>query len=688
MTPLRLLRAVLWSFLGVRRGADAARDIEAVPPHLLILAGVFVAAFFVAAIVFLVSIVAGHRTETPVLPRDRVQSSPTIVAKRHEHVVVDDTMQERMRPCTLCHGSAAEPSADGFSPRIAGKPAGYLFNQLVGFRDGRRTYAPMVYLVQYMTDDYLHEIASYFAELDLPYPAPASVASSPQLASRARQLVEHGDAARGVPACTECHGARLTGMEPAIPSLLALPKDYIAAQLGAWRNGRLRSIAPDCMADVARRLAPDDVPALASWLASQPVPTNMHAEPARRDLPLKCGSVNVRDEMLAEAASTSVSTTSSAIERGGYLVTAGDCIACHTARGGAPFAGGRPIDTPFGTIYASNITPDVGTGIGAWSRDDFWRALHDGRSRDGRLLYPAFPYTNFTRVTRGDADAMFDYLRTLPAATRANTAHDLRFPYSTQVALAVWRALFFRPGAFESASDRTREWNRGAYLVRGLAHCDACHSRRNFFGAIPHGLDLGGGLIPMQNWYAPPLVSPVGAGASNWAPADIEALLRTGISPRAMAMGPMAEVVHRSTQHLSAEDTGAIATYLHSFAERSEANRNDKGRADAATLSRGASIYEDRCAECHGSNGQGAFPAYPPLAGNPSVTEALPTNAIKAVLNGGYPPVTADNARPYGMPPYLTRLSPADIAAVLTYVRASWGNAAPEVSTFEIEKYR
>ncbi|HXR57503.1 MAG TPA: c-type cytochrome [Casimicrobiaceae bacterium] len=687
VTPLRLLRAVLWSFLGVRRGADAARDIEAVPPHLLILAGVFVAALFVGGIVVLVRVVIVPRAEmTP--SAERVQRVPTTVAKRHEHVVVDDTMQERMRPCTVCHGSVTETSADGFSPRVAGKPAGYLFNQLVSFRDGRRTYAPMVYLVQYMTDDYLHEIATYFAQLDLPYPAPTPMPLSPPLASRARQLVERGDAARGVPACTECHGTRLTGIEPAIPSLLALPKDYVAAQLGAWRNGKLRSVAPDCMAEVARRLAPDDVPALASWLASQPVPPNMHAEPARANLPLQCGSVDVAVHPAASVASTRISKASAAVERGGYLVTAGDCIACHTARGGAPFAGGGPIDTPFGTIDASNITPDVATGIGAWSRDDFWRALHDGRSRDGRSLYPAFPYTNFTRVTREDADAMFDYLRTLPPAARANTANAVRFPYDTRLALAVWRALFFRPGVFENAHDRVSEWNRGAYLVRGLAHCDACHSQRNVFGAVGQKLDLGGGLIPMQNWYAPPLVSAVGAGASNWAPADIEALLRTGISPRAMAMGPMAEVVHRSTQHLSPEDTRAIATYLRSFARGSEVKRNSSGSADAATLTRGAAVYEDRCGECHGSNGQGAFPAYPPLAANPSVTEDLPTNAIKAVLNGGYPPVTAENRRPYGMPPYLTRLSASDIAAVLTYVRTSWGNGAPAVTTFEIEKYR
>jgi cytochrome c553 len=293
VTPLRLLRAVLWSFLGVRRRAEAARDIEAVPPHLLILTGVVVAALIMVCIVALVRVIAGQRAEPAVVQpaAEAGRNAPIVVPKRHERLVVNDTMQERMRACTFCHGSTTEASADGFSPRIAGKPAGYLFNQLVGFRDGRRTYAPMVYLVQYMTDDYLREIASYFAQLDLPYPRPTPVALSPQLTARARQLVEHGDAARGVPACIDCHGRALTGMEPAIPSLLGLPKDYMAAQFGAWRNGRLRSVPPDCMAEVARRLAREDVAALASWLATQPVPPDMKPQPPRHDLPLKCGSV-------------------------------------------------------------------------------------------------------------------------------------------------------------------------------------------------------------------------------------------------------------------------------------------------------------------------------------------------------------------------------------------------------------
>jgi mono/diheme cytochrome c family protein len=393
--------------------------------------------------------------------------------------------------------------------------------------------------------------------------------------------------------------------------------------------------------------------------------------------------LNVRDERTPAFAAAGPDS----IERGRYLATAGDCVACHTALGGAAFAGGRPIQTPFGTVYSSNITPDAATGIGTWTPADFWRALHNGRSKDGRLLYPAFPYPNFTRVTPDDAAAIFDYLRSLPPVARANTRSELRFPYDTQVAVAVWRALFFRPGVFEPEPARGADWNRGAYLVRGLGHCDACHATRNVFGAESHQLDLGGGLIPMQNWYAPPLISSTGAGVAGWEPADIEALLHSGISPKGMAMGPMAEVVFRSTQHLAEADTRAIATYLHSYA-RATQRTVEPPAADRRVLARGAAVYEDHCAECHGSDGEGAFPAYPALARNPSVTEALPASAIKAVLNGGYPPVTHANPRPYGMPPFTNRLSAVDIAAVLTYVRGSWGNAATAVTPFDVERYR
>jgi mono/diheme cytochrome c family protein len=280
---------------------------------------------------------------------------------------------------------------------------------------------------------------------------------------------------------------------------------------------------------------------------------------------------------------------------------------------------------------------------------------------------------------------MADDLRSLPPVAQPNRRHALRFPYSTQAALAAWRLLFFREGTFRPEPARDAEWNRGAYLVRGLGHCDACHATRNVFGAVSHSLDLGGGLIPMQKWYAPPLTSR--EGVAGWDTAHIVALLRTGVSPRATAMGPMGEVVYRSTQHLSARDARAIAVYLQSLSSK-QAAAAKASAPQARLLEQGAQVYSEHCAECHGDQGEGAFPAYPALAGNPSMSVPLGASAIKAVLNGGYAPVTSGNPRPYGMPPFFGELGDEEIAAVLTYVRASWGNSGQPVSTLDVERYR
>ena len=648
--------------LGIRRGAEAERD-ERLPAGVLFTAVAVVTALVVVAFGTLAHFLTRGRPQPESAP---VEAAGAVAPKLHGPVKVADTIEERVRPCTTCHGEETKATSDGFSPRIAGKPAGYLYNQLVSFRDGRRTYAPMVYLVQYMTDDYLREMAQYFSALQLPYPAPEAAAATPAELARAERIVQHGDPGRDVPPCIECHGDNLAGVEPAIPSLRGLPRQYMNAQFGAWRSGRLRSVEPDCMSEVARRLAPEDVPALTAWLASQPMSATKPAKETHK-LPLECGSLAV------------VKKNAFPVQgRGAYLVAAGDCIACHTSIGGAPFAGGRAIETPFGTIYSSNITPDPASGIGGWTRDDFWRALHEGRGKDGRLLYPAFPYPNFTQVTREDADAMFDYLRTVPAVARTNVRHAVRFPYNTQLALMAWRTMYFRPGVFEPEAGHTAEWNRGAYLVRGLGHCDACHASRNIFGAVSHRLDLGGGLIPMQNWYAPPI--------GGWDAGHIAALLTTGATPRAMAMGPMAEVVYRSTQHLSAEDARAIASYVQSSTVKAP-GASEKGAPDSV-MQRGAALYGEHCAECHGDKGEGAMPAYPALAGNPSMNAAVAANGIKAILNGGYAPATKGNPRPYGMPPFFSKLNDTEIAAVLTYIRASWGNRAGPVSAADVERYR
>lgn len=393
-----------------------------------------------------------------------------------------------------------------------------------------------------------------------------------------------------------------------------------------------------------------------------------------------------RAEFVAASSPAAWAATPENIARGAYLARAGDCVACHTARGGPEYAGGRALDTPFGRLYGPNITPDPETGIGRWSADDFWNALHNGKSIDGRLLYPAFPYTNYTKVSRDDSDALYAYLRSLKPQRRPNQPHELAFPYDQQAVLAGWRLLYFKPAVFTPQPARGAEWNRGAYLVEGLGHCSACHSTRNRLGAS--GDTLGGGLIPTIGWYAPSLTASGEAGLGDWDEAHIVALLKTGISPRGSATGPMAEVVARSLQHLSDADAGAMARYLKSLPATAAPAPAAGERAGEQLLAEGRRLYASHCVDCHGADGKGKAPAYPPLAGNRAVTMTPAVNAIRMVLNGGFPPGTAGNPRPYGMPPYSHELNDAQVAAVLTYVRASWGNDAPPVGTPDVNRWR
>ncbi len=394
--------------------------------------------------------------------------------------------------------------------------------------------------------------------------------------------------------------------------------------------------------------------------------------------------MNLRDESRRSAVPGPVPSAEQ-ISRGAYLVLAGNCMGCHTTPGGAPYAGGRGVPTPFGTVMAPNLTPDQKTGIGAWSADDFWRALHNGRSRDGRLLYPAFPYPNYTRITRDDADAMHAYLRIVPAVEQAKRPHDLQFPFNQQAALAVWRALYFRPGQHQPDAQRTPEANRGAYLVDGLGHCNACHSRRNALGASSSPLDLAGGLIPVQNWYAPSLTSAQEAGVAAWDLQDIVELLKTGVSRRGSVAGPMGEVVSGSTQHLSEPDLRAVAAHLKALPQTAPVVTE---AAPYATTGPGAKLYERHCASCHGDAGEGVAGVYPALAGNRAVTMRVAANLVHVVLEGGFPPATIGNPRPYGMPPFATVLSGEETAQLLSFVRGSWGNRAAAVSALEVERFR
>ncbi|MRD47806.1 cytochrome c [Caenimonas koreensis] len=398
-------------------------------------------------------------------------------------------------------------------------------------------------------------------------------------------------------------------------------------------------------------------------------------------------ALNLRGEDAIGEAAGAQAASAETVALGGYLIRAGNCMTCHTERGGLPFAGGRAIETPFGTVFASNLTPHPTAGIGSWNADHFWRALHNGRSKDGRLLYPAFPYPNYTVVSRTDSDAMFAYLRTVAPVARASEPHRLRWPYSTQVALAVWRAMFFSPGTHEPDSSKSAQFNRGAYLVRGLGHCSACHTQRNAFGANSDMMDLSGGLIPMQNWYAPSLTSPAEAGVADWDTAHIAKLLKTGVAPRGTVLGPMAEVVLQSTQYLSASDLDAMAVYLKALPQH--ALQPGAQRAMSGDMARrGARLYEQHCVQCHGAQGQGVANAYPALAGNRAVNLATTANLVQVVLHGGFAPATQGNPRPFGMPPFATSLTDADIAAVISHIRSSWGNNAGAVGEFDVTQQR
>ncbi len=377
------------------------------------------------------------------------------------------------------------------------------------------------------------------------------------------------------------------------------------------------------------------------------------------------------------------------VERGRYLARAGNCIACHTQPGQAPYAGGRPIGTPFGEVFSTNLTPDLETGLGAWTAGEFWRAMHHGRSRDGRLLYPAFPYTSYTRVSRRDSDAIFAYLQSLAPVRAPRQEPALSFPYDTQLALRAWRALYFRPGEYREDAQRTPQWNRGAYLVEGLGHCNACHTARNALGGIELERNYGGGPIPTLGWEAPPLAA--AEPMSDAQAEEMAELLQAGTSRHGVATGPMAEVVFHSLQYLQAADIAAMVTYIRALPPVAEAPAPRRPRVTQARrqelMRKGETIYRDHCSDCHGERGEGQDHVYPALAGNRMLSGASAGNAIRSVLMGGYGPSTAKHPQPHGMPSFAQRLTPEEIAAVLTYARGSWGNEAAAVSPVEVERH-
>ncbi|NII11638.1 cytochrome c [Oleiagrimonas sp. C23AA] len=380
------------------------------------------------------------------------------------------------------------------------------------------------------------------------------------------------------------------------------------------------------------------------------------------------------------------------VKRGEYLMRAGDCIACHSVAGGKPLSGGLPMVTPFGTIYTPNITPDDETGIGKWTEKDLWNAIHNGINRHGEYLYPAFPFTSYTKVSKEDVSDIYAYLRSVKPVKRKNTPLGMAFPFNQREALLGWRMMFFDKGEFKPNPKKSKEWNRGAYLVEGLGHCGECHTQRNALGGTEKDEALAGGMIPIQNWYAPNLSTAPHGGLEGWTEKDIVDLLKTGRSSKGTVYGPMAEVVQDSMQYMTDADLKAIAVYLKSLPPQPTKERGAVVEPPEALVDEmvhhGKDIYEHKCARCHQSNGNGVEHIYPPLNGNASVLAPNPVNPIRIVLLGGFEVTTQTYPRPFSMPPFAQDLSDKDVASVVTYIRQAWSNKASPVSPQTVRKYR
>ncbi|MGH8145669.1 MAG: c-type cytochrome [Rhodanobacteraceae bacterium] len=373
-----------------------------------------------------------------------------------------------------------------------------------------------------------------------------------------------------------------------------------------------------------------------------------------------------------------------AIQHGRYLVKAGDCKACHTAPGGKPFAGGRAVPTPFGIIYSTNITPDPATGIGKWSEADFYHAMHTGTARDGHHLYPAFPYPWYTKVTSNDVRDIKAYLGTLPPVRQRNLPTELPWPFSMRSTMAVWNKLYFDEGTFKGDPKESAAWNRGAYLVRGLGHCGACHSPKNFAGAVKQSDALHGGHA--EHAFAPALTGGLRDGLGGWSANEIVGYLKTGSNDKSSAAGPMAEVVTNSTQYLSDADLHAIATYLK--AQPHPKSGEQTGRPDKNLMTLGGDVYADDCTACHMDHGQGLARVFPPLKGSSAIQAANADTLIRVVLGGADVPATQSRPTGLKMPAFNDKLDDAQIAALLTYIRNAWGNHASAVSNSEVAKMR
>jgi mono/diheme cytochrome c family protein len=374
----------------------------------------------------------------------------------------------------------------------------------------------------------------------------------------------------------------------------------------------------------------------------------------------------------------------SLVEKGRYLAIAADCAACHDASDGRSYAGGRAIETPFGNIVASNITPEQETGIGSWTDDDFDNAVRKGVRPDGARLYPAMPYNAYTKMSRDDVLAIRAYLATVAPVRKPVDANTLPFPFNIRAAMRAWNALYFAAGEFKPDPGRSAEWNRGAFLVEGPGHCAACHTPKTFLGGDKTGEHLRGSYL--QGWFAPDITNDDRVGLGRWSPDDVVAYLKTGHNRIAAATGPMADEIAQSTSHMHDGDLKAIATYLKSLPGRG--GIAPPLAASDPMMVAGQAIYRDQCSACHGLDGKGVPQLFPSLAESPSTRASDPTSLVRVILRGARSVATAAEPTAPGMPSFAWQLDDAQIAAVTTYIRNAWTPSAGAVAAGDVKRLR
>ncbi len=384
--------------------------------------------------------------------------------------------------------------------------------------------------------------------------------------------------------------------------------------------------------------------------------------------------------------------------RGEYVARAADCVACHSVPGGRAFAGGLQMGTPVGTITATNITPDIETGIGTYTLQEFDRAVRGGVARDGHRLYPAMPYPSYAKLTDDDVQAMYEYfMRTVPPVHQANKPNDIPVYLSPRWPLAIWNVLFTGSTGFTPNPQQDAQWNRGAYLVEGPGHCGACHTPRGLAmqekGSDSRSASFLSGAN-LDGWYASSLRQDVTTGLGTWSQADIVQFLKTGRNQHGSAFGSMRDVINNSTPYLTDDDLNGIAVYLKSLPantqqtpyvyDASTATALLKGSADAT----GAALYTSNCQSCHRATGAAAPPFVPPLAGNPTVVDADASSLINVVLNGSGPLVVKGKPDAYRMPQFREQLGNQQIADIVTFIRNGWGHHAAPVTAEEVGELR